>query len=124
MLGHQPLQAMRRNREKPAIVFVDIDSPLTSVPALMQWQNASPSMAEIDVLPGESIARIDWRPMVGLVVYVSGTDEARVIAASEAIEKAGAQRVISTLLRQIGVDEWVTYTTVWMRDTRREFVCG
>jgi hypothetical protein len=120
MLGHQALQAMRRSRMKPAIVFVDVDSPLPSLPRLLQWQNVDERLAEIDVQPGESIARIDWRPLVGLVVHVSGLTEDRVREAAQAIEKAGAKRVISTLMRHHGKGEWATFKTVWVEDTLRE----
>jgi hypothetical protein len=117
MRGMQPLVAMRRAGYKPSMAFVDVDSPLHTQPVWSQWQHNTQDRATIDIPAGEMVGRIDWRPLLGMVVNVSGTDAKRVKTVAHAIEEAGAKRVVYTLLEQIGQDEFVAFKTVWMYDT-------
>jgi hypothetical protein len=121
MRGVRSLVEMRRAGHKPQVAFIDCDANPHGMPAWAQWQQQNPDMADIDMEPGDSLARIDWRPFVGMVVHVSGTDERRVRTTKDRLAEAGAKRVIYTLLEQIGRDEWIAFKTVWVYDTEGQF---
>lgn len=124
MRGVEPLIAMRRRGKRPAVVFIDADAGPRALPSWAQWQNVDGSMADVDIEASESLLRIDWRPFVGLTVHVSGSNADRVTAIAKQLTEAGAKRVVSSLVRQIGVDEFVAFETVWIRDTAKELAHG
>ncbi len=117
MRGMQPLVQMRREGVKPEWVFVDTDAGPQALPAWAQWQNVDEGLCDIDITPTESLLRIDWRPLVGLGVFVSGTNWERVRLVAQAIKEAGAKRVISSGRKRIGTEEWPAFLTEWVRDT-------
>lgn len=117
MRGHQALSRMRRSGEKPSVVFIDTDAGPSALPSWTQWQNINETLCDIDIEPGESLLRLDFRPLIGLVVHVSGTNSPRVRAVAELVKQAGAKRVISSCTRQVGQGEWIAFDTVWVHDT-------
>lgn len=120
MRGQQPLTAMRRNGERPAIVFIDTDAGPNALPRWAQWQNVDESLCDLDITPDERLLRIDFRPVVGLTVHVNGTNDARVRAVAALVQEAGAKRVISSCVRQIGAGEWIAFEALWLHDTMEE----
>lgn len=117
MRGMQPLVDLRRLGYRPSIAFVDVDAGPHPEPHWVQWQETQAAMAEIDVEASEALHRIDWRPLFGMVVHVSGTNGDRVLGAARAIQEAGAKRVIYALLEQIGDDEFIAFKQLWVFDT-------
>lgn len=121
MRGHRALVEMRRSGQKPHVAFIDCDAGPRALPAWAQWQETTPGVADIDIEAAESLLRIDWRPFIGMVVHVTGTNGARVRGVKDRLVEAGAKRVIYALLEQIGRDEWVAFKTVWVHDTEGQF---
>lgn len=121
MRGIENLRRMRRAGSAPSVVFIDADAGPQALPQWAQWQHIAPHLCDIDVEAADSLLRIDWRPVVGLTVHVSGLNEKRVRAIAAAVDAAGAKRVISSLVERLGIDEWVTFKTVWIHDTDGQF---
>lgn len=92
MRGHHALIAMRRQRAVPRTVFVDVDSdPFAQ---WRSWQTETPDKAHLLVEPSDAPRRLDLRCVVGLIVIVTGFNDARVEEVFEACRSAGAARVI------------------------------
>lgn len=99
MRGTALLVALRQRGIHPALVTVDVDR---TFPAWYwrDWpveRDSGPLNARIGVEPGESLARLDLRCVIGLTVQVSGDDLERVQAVGRACEAAQAERVITTV---------------------------
>jgi len=122
MRGQNALIAMRRERMKPSVVFVDTDAGPQGLPAWAQWHRVDRRLCNLDVEPADAIMRIDWRPCVGLVVHVSGTKPNRVRAVASAIAEAGAKRVISSCVQSMGHGEMARFETLWVEDTEGHFI--
>ena len=115
MIGHEPLIAMRKTGIKPASVYVsDEVTQLTrdwhahrTLSGLPMQQHA-PCIAIEDK---DTVQRLDLRFLVGLVVFVSGSTEARAKAIFEACKRAGAARVIgchtATNRRNADPNSWI-----------------
>lgn len=124
MRGQAPLIDMRRSGERPSIVFIDTDAGPQALPRWAQWQENDRSMCHLDIQSGEALLRIDFRPLIGLMAHVSGSNEARVRAVANLVKEAGAKRVISSCVQRIGHDdEFVAFKTLWIEDTE-EATCG
>lgn len=117
MHGMRHLTEMRRSGFRPAAAFVDVDAADKLLPTWLQWHASQVSPAELDVPTAESLSRIDWRPLVGMLVYVNGENAERVLAAAHAIIEVGAKRVIYACFEKIGDDEFIAYRQVWCYDT-------
>lgn len=120
MRGQATLIAMRRNGERPAVVFIDTDAGPDALPRWAQWQNVDEALCNLDITPNEPLTRIDFRPLVGLRVHVSGTNEKRVRTIAQLVKEAGADRVISNCVKQISYGEEIAFKTLWIEDTYTE----
>lgn len=105
MRGHLPLIAMRRRGLRPAMV--DFSLGLDSMGCWKDWQSWT-STAHVEVQPDDRIALLDLRFVVGLWVFVSGIDRARVESLHEACKAAGARSVMSALMAFDKHDELTT----------------
>lgn len=103
MRGHQQLVEMRRAGARPDIVFVETDPAMFA--ATEDWHVESPSRAQVRIEPADSVHRLDLRFLVGLPVWVNGTDSARVFAVAEACERHQAGRVIASVSNETEVVE-------------------
>jgi hypothetical protein len=99
MQGHEPLLAMRRAGQAPAVVFIDVDLPtLVPMPLDLQWQEVTPLLASIEIGADETVARLDLRCVIGLTVHVSGVLHRRVSTVRDACIAAKAKRVIASFM--------------------------
>jgi len=124
MRGQAPLIAMRREGYKPGAVFIDTDAGPNALPRWAQWQNVDSSLCDLDIEASENLLRVDWRPLIGLLVFVSGSNAERIRAVAKAVHEAGALRVVASCVKRIGIDdEFVAFQTLWIEDTEEE-ACG
>lgn len=121
MRGHQALIDMRRRGGKPETVFIDTDASDKPLPRWAQWQESQPGLCEIDITPSEPAQKLDLRPLVGLTVYVHGTDPQRVRSIAGRAKEAEASRVIACCLQRIEYGGEVAFRTVWIEDTDNQF---
>ena len=119
--GLDMLAAMRRDRYKPEVVFVDTSALAEALPRIIAWPNFDAGAAHIDIPMADAVRHIDWRPVVGLTVHVSGLDDARVRTVAKDCAVAGAARVISSLVACEGDGEFIRFTTLWVEDTAGHF---
>lgn len=79
----QALRSVRINRQKPGVVMVVIGD----LPKWFDYDHGT-----IVVRPQDEIARMDWRPMVGLLaaLFLIGQDLGRFLAVLDALRSAGA----------------------------------
>ena len=96
MRGHLPILAMRRVGLVPSMVTLS-DYP-TETWSWRDWPEDT-AHAEVEIERTDSIARLDLRYCVGLIVIVDGENANRVNAIADAAEKAGAKRVIRVVLK-------------------------
>jgi hypothetical protein len=103
MRGHEPLLAMRRRGLCPVRVHLDIAARRP-----IDWHVWRESQAEADVVvdPTETPELLDLRFVVGLLVFVTGAEPARVKRLVLAAESAGADRVFGFAHRQVGPDRF------------------
>lgn len=113
MLGHQPLIAMRRAGAMPDMVFVETSPELYA--STEDWPEESPSRAQVRVTPNDPVHRLDLRFLIGLKVWVTGTDADRVFAVAEACHRHQVARVIASVTR---FDDIGQAETVEITDTR------
>lgn len=116
MKGHEALIAMRKAGKTPRVVFVETERDWLE--DWRDWQDHHPSHAALHIGKTESLASLDLRCIVGLVVVVSGETSQRVRAVAAACEAADASRVISmTVKAEITPSGWYRVNTVDLHDT-------
>lgn len=96
MNGAAALLELRRHRLRPFIVDVHIGRDFTE--SWRDWHEVG-GMAHLEVMPDESIQRLDLRCLVRLWVVAGGLDQDRVRAFHAAAVAAGARVVMSTAYR-------------------------
>lgn len=98
MRGHQPLLEMRRRGAMPHAATLCLDPVPWDLAA--HWpEDGNHVCAQIAVGPDESIARLDLRMLVGLpIVFVDGSDRARVEALFAACIAVKPQRVVAGVI--------------------------
>lgn len=119
MRGHQPLVAMRQAGAVPRSVWFSFDGDWwRSWPAAIgtAWKRfpEGAGSAEVLIEPGDSIPRLDLRFAVGLRCWVQGNDAQRVHQLHQALQDAGADRVLSVVMQP---DAKGVERTVEMLDT-------
>lgn len=100
MRGHEPLAAMRKRRQRPSFVSIDVG---TEPKWLVDNWHTQGLQAYLLVEPSDQIERLDFRFVVGLLVHVSGhvNDRKRVLAVYEACQRAGADRVLGGMHKNV-----------------------
>lgn len=93
MRGHEALIALRLSRRRPRAVFIDVMAATDE--CWRDWQQLTPQHAHVDVSPDEPIHRLDFRFTVGMNVIVTGDEQSRAQAISDACIEAGALRVVA-----------------------------
>lgn len=102
MHGHEPLIALRLRGQRPTLVGVHIGPDRDWLASHWQeWEGLTPHLL---IEPADSIASLDLRCLVGLMVDVSGdvSDAPRVRRVFDACVAAGASRVMGALHRTRG----------------------
>ncbi len=94
MKGHENLIKMRLAGNKPAIVWVYLNSRRNW---LFTWEFSCPDRPEVFIEPEDNIRLLDLRFVVGLTVCLMGKEETRTRAALNALQAANAKRVITVL---------------------------
>ena len=92
MRGHEEIIAMRHGGHRPDIIFIHVG--IDNSGSHLDWQTWTPKNAEVEIADA-SLAGLDLRFTVGLLVWVSGQDQGRVSAIHIACLEAGAKRVVS-----------------------------
>lgn len=92
MRGHEPLLAMRRAGFAPQAAWLGLDAN----PLWRDWPLYG-SHAQIEIELGEAINRLDLRCLVGMQVWIDGSDERRVLDLHTACLNAHAKRVLSAV---------------------------
>jgi len=87
VIGIQPLIAMRRRGIRPVLVAVETDPSMRSF--AMVWPEDGQARLLVD--PSEAVHRLDFRPCIGCVCMVCGSDEGRIKAICEVLQAAGAK---------------------------------
>lgn len=105
MRGHQPLIAMRRNGKKPRLVCINAHAVDASLLEWNRWVETLP-IAQVEILPTESVASLDLRFLVGLPVVVDGHDISFVRRLHDACIAAGASTVLSAVVERKGKYRW------------------
>lgn len=102
MRGHEPLVAMRLKGLRPHMVAINVGAERDWLAS--NWHDWQGLMPHLWIEPGDSIATLDLRCVVNLLVDVSGdvSHAKRVKRVFEACIKAGAERVIGALHRPKG----------------------
>lgn len=97
MTGMQTLVALRQQGMKPSAVFVDLVKTIGKYEAERFSFAEGSGVLSIHIAEADSLADIDFRPLVGLQVFVSefADDKARHVAACKAIDKAGASHMVT-----------------------------
>lgn len=113
MRGDDLLRKIRRNGVRPVLAFVDLVPQHSPVPT--EWPEWT-AQAHLEVLEAEPIGTLDLRCLIGLHVIASGFDADRVAQLHEACKAAGAARVVSMVLRDVGEE----VRTVSTRDSLAE----
>jgi hypothetical protein len=93
--GHDQLIAMRRAGAAPSIVFVETDDAMWA--NTRDWHADAPDRAQLRVEASDRPARLDLRCLVGLTVWVNGSDSRRVFDVAAACEQHKAGRVIASV---------------------------
>jgi len=104
MKGHEQIIEARMKGMKPeTIVFVEVGQSLKQHAEMVEHARRSsaceygegrPGCPMVFLEPHESARTADWSWAIGLRVNVSGDDQARVDAACDRIEAAGASLVL------------------------------
>jgi hypothetical protein len=105
MKGQETLIAMRKGGHVVGSVWLDLDPDKQE--SWRTWTEcadfkAHPDAAlsaNVQIEPGESISRLDLRFLVGLTVWVHGSDLDRVQQLHKACAAAGAKRVLSAFMQ-------------------------
>ncbi len=106
MKGMDKIIGMRMRGQNPILVFVDTDDE-TGV--LDRWLNdTDPASTNVWVEAKDNPKTLDLRPLVGLQVSITGRDADRVEAVRQAVEAAGARRVVGAVVAGRG---WQTKVT-------------
>ena len=92
MRGHDQIIAMRLSGIKPESVHI-----WCGTDALKGWKDwqESTGHAEVQIEDGEALSGLDLRFVVGLLVFVNGTNPFRVAAIHAGCLASGAARVLS-----------------------------
>lgn len=98
MRGHEPIVAMRKRGQKPAIVYLDLMRDASPMKAWRDWPGVSPAIPTVWVQPEDAPHRLDLRFLVGLTAVVTGEDSDRVAALAKACTDAGALRVVASVV--------------------------
>lgn len=97
MRGMDHLIAQRSRGITPSLVMVDLDS--SPRPFCRQCQpepgERPRQVPQVFVEPGETLARLDLRPLIGLTVFAFGHDAQRVAVFRDAALAAQAARVVT-----------------------------
>lgn len=92
MKGLDTVIALRRQRQKPAMVMVDLVSAYTPLlPPI-----GAGGIVNVEILPSDRIADIDFRPLFGLYVHLQDMTDAplRLRQAGKAIADVKPQRLV------------------------------
>lgn len=91
MTGLETVVKLRRQRVKPAAVYVDLVPARSGTHGL-----ADNGIVTVEILPEDSIASIDFRPLVGLNVMVNDYTDSpkRFRRASKAIAQANPSALV------------------------------
>lgn len=100
MKGHEQLIALRMAGKRPSFVSIDAGDRGNENRLWATWQQLGLNSAHIVIEPGDRPGLLDLRCVVGLLVIVQGYEQhQRLIEQThEACKKAGADRVISSVL--------------------------
>lgn len=96
MKGLPALLAMRSQGLRPPLVFLETDACKPG-----DWARGIPPL-HLQIESREALHRVDFRPFVGLVVVISGSEPVRVRLAADRCSKAGAERVLSSVRKGSG----------------------
>lgn len=92
MRGHEPLIAMRQRGRRPIFARFELDPmPWSDWANWPEWSD----VPMIELQAQDRPERLDLRCVVGMPAMVCGSQKARVKAMVEALQKAGATRVIA-----------------------------
>ncbi len=106
MKGMDKIIDMRMRGQNPILVFVDTDDE-TGV--LDRWLNdTDPASTNVWIEGKDNPRTLDLRPLVGLQVSITGRDADRVESVRQAVEVAGARRVVGAVVSGRG---WQTKVT-------------
>lgn len=105
MKGHEPLIAMRRQGKVPQSVWFGFDGDgwkawAGSIGLSWRQYPQGTVCAEVMVEPADVVERLDLRFVVGIRCWVQGDDADRVKRLHKACAEAGADRVLSIVLKR------------------------
>ena len=102
MKGHESLIALRMTGRRPAYVAIDVGDTPQSNRLWAMWSDGELGAAFLLIEPNDRPAMLDLRCVVGMLVMVQGYEqhERLIEATHEACKAAGADRVISSVLRK------------------------
>lgn len=113
MRGHERLIAMRKSGLVPKWVWIDTDPDCLE--SWREWSELDPKHAHIQIESGDK--RPDFRCVVGLACYVLGSIRARVFEMRDDCIKAGAGRVIASVVQRHGEGEFSAFRMLECTDT-------
>lgn len=94
MRGHEEIIAMRHGGHRPGTVSIHAGTDHSG--ACRDWRQTMPTCAHVEIPDDDSIAGLDLRFTVGMLVFITGDDSTRVSALHAGCLASGAQRVVST----------------------------
>lgn len=118
MMGHEQIIEIRKRGLLPILVFVD-----TNHTGIVDEEQrlAGDDSAMLWVEPGDNVARLDLRFMVGLQASVTGDNAERVAEVAAALVKHQARRVMAAVMRKVRGGEYLRYEVVSQTDTEGVF---
>ena len=115
MKGHDHILTLRKGGKAPPVVFVDTEADDRL--GLSKCWPSHGMHAQVWIEPADAISRLDLRWCIGLRVLLDGSNPERVKEADEALQKAGAARVIAHTYRVTRPGEEPRLETVSITDT-------
>lgn len=93
MRGHEEIIAMRHSGFRPDTVSIHAGTDHSR--ACRDWRQTMPTCAHVEIPDDDSIAGLDLRFTVGMLVFITGDEAGRVSAIHAACLAGGAHRVVS-----------------------------
>ena len=113
MRGQEKLIEMRKAGSVPKWVWIDTEPD--AVECWREWAELDPTHACIQIEIGDK--RPDLRCVVGLNCYVQGNSRERVFELRDDCIKAGAARVIASVMQRFGEGEFTAFRMLECTDT-------